>query len=224
MDYTMRFGMGTGATTYFALGFCPAKIRITGTTEEDVNEWFVNMPVNDSIGVTDSDGIRALDTSHGITLVSFSDPNDPENATITDLEPAEWYKANGVKIGSGAASIANTVPYVLEAWGMPFPIVRGVHDGGATKHTYFQDSSVDFEEAGVSGGQSWIIINVTNDNYAYVKAVQRPAGQAKMCRLTLAEDSSGTATAAADFNDADIVIVIPRQYAQQPLSGLGAMT
>ena len=89
MDYTMRFGMGTSATTYFALGFCPAKIRITGTTEEDVNEWFINMPVNDSIGVTDSDGIRALDTSHGITLVNISDPNDPENATITDLEAAQ---------------------------------------------------------------------------------------------------------------------------------------
>jgi len=224
MNYTTRFAVGTGALMYFALGFCPMKVRLTGTSAGNRSEWWLTTPPNDGLETTDSTGARVLDASDGFFLVHFSDPNDPENSTITTLENAEWYKANGIGIDDGVLTNTNAVPFVLEAWGMTFPVIRAVHDGGDNCNTYFQDSSVDFQEAGVSGGQSWIIINVTNDDYAYVKAVQKPAGQTKYCRLTVAEDSSGTATTAADFDDNDVCVVIPRQYAQQPLSGLGAMT
>jgi hypothetical protein len=223
-QYTIRFGVGTGAAMYFALGFCPVKVRLTGTAAGNRTEWWITVPPNDGLETTDSTGARVLDASDGLALVKFSDPNDPENATITTLENAQWYEANGILIDDGVLTNTDAVPFILEAWGVDIPIIRAVHDGGDNANTYFQDSSVDFEKAGVSGGQSWIIINVTNDNYAYVKAVQKPAGQTKYCRLTTAEDSSGTATAAADFDDDDVCIVIPRQYAQRPLSGLGAMT
>jgi hypothetical protein len=223
-NYTMRFGVGTAAAMYFALGFCPAKVRITGTAAGNRVEWFLTVPANDGLETTDSTGARLLDASDGLFLVKFSDPNDPENSTITAVENGKWYEANGIGIDDDALPNANAAPFILEAWGLPFPIIRAVHDGGDNSNTYFQDSSMDFEEAGVSGGQSWLIINVSNDNYAYVKAVQRPAGETKYCRLTTAEDSSGTATAGADFDDNDVCIIIPRQYAQQPLSGLGAMT
>jgi hypothetical protein len=221
-------GQGTGAITYFKLGFCPIKIKISGLVEEDVAEWFLPMLASpDAIETVDSTGVRTLDGTDGIYLVQFDDglgEHSGAGGAPTVLEPAEWYKANGIKITASCLPIANGNPYIVEAVRLQVPIIRTVHDGGDASHTYWEDSSVDFQEAGVSGGQSWVIINETNDDYAYVKSVAKPSGQTKHCRLNLAENASGLATAAADCDDDDVAFVIPAGWAQYPLSGVGAMT
>ena len=101
--------------------------------------------------------------------------------------------------------------------------MKGVHDGATNSNTYFQDNSVDFKDNGVCGGQQWLIYNRTNTNYAYVGEVQKPAGKSKYCRLTLT-DAAGNATTAADIDTSDVVIVMPKQYAQYPMSDYGLMT
>lgn len=224
----MLFGQGSGAITYFRLGFCPVKVKVVGLVEEDMAEWYLPMLASpDSIETVDSDGIRTLDGTDGIDLVQFNDPSGSLPGTggaPVDLEPGEWYKANGIKITAGSVPIADSNPYIVEAWPLNVPIVRAVHDGGDNCNTYFQDSSVDFKEAGISGGQQFVVINETNDNYGYVKAVQKPTGQSKYCRCTLAENAGGDAAAAADIDDNDVLIIIPKDWVQYPLSGIGAMT
>lgn len=221
-------GQGTAAVTYFRLGFCPVYVKVTGLVEEDVMEWALPMLVSpDGIETVDSTGVRTLDGTDGIYLVQFNDGlGDAPGAggAPTALEPAEWYKANGIKITAAVAAIADTHPYIVEAHRLTVPIIRAVHDGGDTVHTYFQDSSVDFKEAGVSGGQSWVIINENNDNYGYVTSVSKPSGQTKHCRLNTAENAAGDATAAADFDDDDVCFIIPAGWTQYPLSDIGAMT
>lgn len=221
-------GQGTGAITYFKFGFCPLKVKITGLVEEDIAEWFLPMLASpDAIETVDSTGERTLDGTDGIYLVQFDDglgDHTGDGGAPTVLEPAEWYKANGIKITASCLPIADGNPYIVEAVRLQVPIIRTVHDGGDTTHTYWEDSSVDFREAGVSGGQSWILINETNDDYAYVKAVQKPSGENNYCRLTLAENAAGDATAAADVDDDDVAFVIPAGWIQYPLSDLGAMT
>jgi len=221
-------GQGSGAITYFRLGFCPVKVKIYGLVEEDINEWYLPMLASpDSIETIDSTGIRTLDGTDGVYLVQFNDgmgqaPGSGGAPTV--LEPAEWYKANGIKITADCAAIADGNPYIVEAYRLTVPIIRAVHDGTTSSNTYFEDSSVDFKAAGVSGGQTWLIINETNDNYGYVKSVAKPTGQTRYCRLYTAENAAGDATAAADFDTADVCFILPVEWGQYPLSGIGAMT
>jgi len=228
LDYMMQFGQGTAAIIYHRFGFCPCKVKVTGLVEEDVNEWYIPMLATpDSIETIDSTGIRTLDGTDGIALCQFNDvpgslPGSGGAPTV--LEPAEWYKADGVKITAGVPGIANGNPYVVEAWRMDVPIVVGIHDGGASQ-VHFQDSSIDLVEAGVTGNGSHILINESNDNYAYVGVISKPSGQSKHCRATTFEDANcTTATAAAAFADNDVIIIIPAMFAQYPLSGIGLMT
>ena len=228
-DYSLQFGQGTAAITYHRFGFCPCKVKVTGLVEEDMSEWYIPMLASpDNIETTDDSGIRALDGTDGIYLCQFDDEPGSlpgSGGTPTVLEPAHWYKANGVKITASVPAIANGNPYVVEAWRMDVPIVRCVHDGTTSSNTYFQDSSVDLLEAGVSGNGSHIVINETNDNYAYTGLITKPAGEANYCRCTTFEDANmNTATAAADFDTDDVLIIIPVMYAQSPLSGVGLMT
>jgi len=224
----VRIGQGTGSDTYFRLGFCPAYVKVMGAVEEDITEWCLGlMPGNDSIETIDSTGVRTLDASDGIDLVAFDDGLGAipgAGGAPSAVGQDEFYKANGICIGDACAPIADGNPYMVLAVRAEFPIIRAVHDGGDNKNTYFQDSSIDFKDAGVSGGQTFIIINESNDNYGYVKAVQKPSGQSKYCRLTVAENAAGDAAAAADFDDDDVCYIIPAQFAQYPLSGIGALT
>lgn len=227
MNYKAMFILGTGAAMYARLGFCPVRIKITGMTEEDMAEWSLILPAADCIETVDSDGIRTLDSSDGITLVKFEDGPGSlpgSGGTPSELENAQWYDANGIKIDDGVLPNTDGVPCLLEAWGLSFPIVRAVHDGGDNKNTYAQDSSVDFRDAGVEGGQNWVVFNVSNDDCAYVKSVVKPQGQSKYCRIMLAENSAGDATAAADIDDGDILILVPKSEVQYPLTGPGFMT
>ncbi len=220
------FGQGTAADMYFRLGYCPDYVRLVGLIEEDVIEWYPLMGSSNGIATVDADGIRTLGTE-GITLVKFDDPVGSlpgTGGTPTAVEPAEFYKANGIKIDASCLPIADGNPFAVHVHRMSAPAIYAVHDGGDNEHLHMQDSSLDFAEMGVEGGQSWIMINETNDNYGYVKSVEKPVGQTKFCRLVLAENAAGDATAAADLVDADVCFILPKHRVQSPLSGVGLMT
>jgi len=102
-------------------------------------------------------------------------------------------------------------------------IARGVHDGTTSSNTYFEDTGVDFRELGVSGGQNWVIFNTTNNNYAYVKSLQK-SSTGRYGRLNTSKDLLGTATSAADFDTGDVCLVMNKKYIQYPLSDYGLMT
>jgi hypothetical protein len=217
---------GAGADIYLRLGFCPAFVRVLGGTLEDIGEWFLSMLADDyHIKTLNTDGVRTY-ISGGVQLVKFNDgigtlPGSGGAPEV--LEQAEWYKANGIKLDANITAIGDGSEAIVMAYPLSVPIVKCIHDGGDNCNTYFQDSSVDFMEAGVSSGQTWLVINETNDDYGFVKDVQRPVGQKKYCRCTLAENEAGDATSAADIDDNDVLILIPKQWAQYPLSGVGAM-
>ncbi len=220
------FIQGTGAITYLRLGFCPVHVRIVGGTVPDLLEWFLPVLADgNGVSTLGSTGARTYGAP-GIQLVKFNDPPDglPGAGGAPEvLENGRWYEANGIAIDAAVTTIVDGNEAIVMATPMDVTMVKGVHDGGASG-VFFQDGSMDFRDAGVEGGQSWILINESNDNYAYVKTVEKPAGQRKYCRLTLAENAAGDATSAAAIADADVAIIIPKQYAQYPLSDLGAMT
>ena len=227
-DVLILYGQGTAASTYFYTGFVPGYVRVDGWGEEDSNFWCPLIPGEDSIEIIDSTGIRELDTSDGVRLVKFSDEPGTvpgSGGTPSDVENGRWWEANGIEITGSCAAIADGNPYSVLVFRMTVPIIRAVHDGTTSSGTYFEDSSIDFLEAGVSPNGKFIIINETNDNYAYVGSITKPSGKTRHCRIYTYEDEGlATATAAADFDTSDVCFIIPRQWAQSPLSGIGLMT
>jgi len=195
---------------------------------EDTDEWALPMANASSISVDDTDGNRDAVASNGISLCAFITSwdkyVDASAAAPAAVEPGRWYEANGIILGTSVQANQDGVPFMVLAFPFSQKLIRGVHDGSTNSNTYFQDSSIDFEESGVEGGGTWIIINESNDNYAYIKEVQRPAGQKRKCRLLTATDASGTATTAADFDTNDVVYCVPLDEMQYPLSGIGLMT
>ena len=223
------FGQGSGSDVYFRLGFCASYIRFCALADsEDVSEWCLLLGNADVMEQKDTDGVRSLDGSEGISLVAFTaslaDYLDGTASAPSDVEVAKWYEANGIRIDTATLGLADGIPFMIEAWPLGQSFIRAVHDGTTSSNTYFEDSSVDFEKAGVEGGGTWIMINENNDNYCYVKEVQRPSGKTRKCRLLSATDAGGTATTAADFDTDDVVFIIPLDQVQYPLSGIGLMT
>jgi hypothetical protein len=228
-DYTTRLGQGTGSDVYFNLGFCPGRVVVQGEVLEDRSEWWLTMAAGYAVESVDTDGVNpALTTDTGITLVTFSDEPGAlpgSGGTPVAVEPGRWWEANGIRIESTAAAIANGNPFMVYAWRLDVPYVRAVHDGTTDSDTYFEDSSIDFLEAGVSSNGKFIIINESNDNYAYVGTITKPSTKTRYCRIYTFEDERlETATAGANFDTADVCYIIPRQYVQYPLSDLGLMT
>lgn len=227
-DTLVLYGQGAAASTYFYLGFCPGYVRVTGWDQEDIAEWCPLLPAEDMIQTEDSSGDRALTTDHGIRLVKFDDePGAVPGAggTPSDVANEDWFNANGIEITSGVLAIANGTPFSITAHRMTVPLIRAVHDGTTNSNTYFEDGSIDFLKAGVSANGKFIIINESNDNYAYIGKIVKPNDKTKHCRLYTYEDENlVTATAAADFDTADVCFILPRQWAQSPLSDLGLMT
>lgn len=228
LDNLVLYGQGTAASTYFFTGFAPGYVRVMGVTEVDVNEWCPLLPEEDSVQTLDSTGVRTIDTSHGIRLVKFNDEPGSlpgSGGTPSDVENGRWWEANGIEITASCISIQDGSPYCVIVHRMTVPIVRAVHDGTAESGTYFEDSSIDFVEAGVPENGKSILISDTNDDYAFVGAITAPAGKTNRCRIYTYEDEGlVTATAAAAFGTGDICYIIPRQFAQSPLSGIGKMT
>jgi len=210
---------GTGAAIYFRLGWCPSKVVIQGSAEEDSVVWTIDMAAGYGVQSIDTDGISTLTAATGITLVQFTGDSDTlPTAAPSSVEPGRYWEANGIGIGASAAANVNGNPFTVQAFRMNVPIVRAVHDGTNPSQAYFEDSSIDFLEAGVSPNGKFILVNETNDNMAYVGAITKPAGKDKYCRIyTFADELLVTATAAAAFATSDVVFIIPRQYIQYPL-------
>jgi hypothetical protein len=222
-NYHSQLAIGAGANDLFIrLGFCPDIVRVTEFGTGLGATWFRGQG-NDASITRVAAGDRTVNTDKGVKLVCFDDVPLSQSSDPVEVEAGEWYKANGIQLTSDIGVLTDGALLLVESWRLSLPFVRTVHDGGDNKNTYFQDSSIDFKDAGISGGQQFILINQSNDNYAYVKSVERPAGQGKHCRLNLS-DAAGNATAAADIDDNDIAYVLPKDSVQYPMSDIGIMT
>jgi len=218
---------GTGAAIYFNLGWCPAKVLIQGSVEEDAVVWTIDLAAGYGIEYVDTNGTNAaLTTATGITLVKFTNASNAfPTAAPSSVEPGRWWEANGIGIGASAAANVDGNPFTVQAFRMNVPIVRAVHDGTTSSNTYFEDSSIDFLSAGVSDNGQFILINESNDDYAFVGAITKPAGKDRYCRIyTYLNADLSTATSGADFDISDVCYIIPMQYVQYPLSGIGLTT
>ena len=221
--FTVPF-VGTGSNDVsIHIGWCPDAIRITeyGTGLQAI--WLRVYSPDAALMVTATGGI-SIDTADAIQLVYFTDTPDNISADPTELTTGEFYKANGVRIDTTLAIQTDNKLCVFEAWRGRIKAIWAKHDGTTSANTYFEDRSVDFREAGVCGGQKWILYNINNNNYAFVKAVQKPSGQSKWCRVTLALNTAGDATTLADCDTNDIALLVPYQYAQYPISDCTVMT
>ena len=226
IDQMMFLAQGTGAAMYFNLGFCPARVDIQGSVEEDSVVWTIDLAAGYGLESIDADGITALTTATGITLVKFDDEPGSmpgSGGAPSTVEPGRFWEANGIGIGASAAANVDGNPFTVQCFRMNIPIIRAVHDGTTNSNTYFEDSSIDFFEAGVSDNGKFILVNESNDNMAYVGTITKPSGKSRYCRIYTYEDEGlATATATADFDTSDVVFIIPRQYIQYPL--ITAMT
>ena len=207
---------------FIRLGFCPDVVKFTEWATGLGFEWFRGQ--GNDVGITrTAAGDRTVQTAQGVKLVYFEDIPHKLTADPTEVEAGDWAHANGIQLTSDVTGLTDHALLMVEAWRIDINFVRSVHDGGDAVHTYWQDSSLDFSENGVSGGQKYILYNLTNNNYAHIGAVQRPSGQEKHCRVTLV-DSGGTALTAADIDDDDVCIVLPKDSCQYPLSDYGTMS
>lgn len=207
---------------FIFLGFCPEVVRTISLGDGQETLWCRLMGTDGGLERVAA-GDRTLRTDKGIKLVQFTETPLKTTSDPTEIDPSNWHDANGIQITADALQLADDDIVLVEAWGMDDLWIKGVHDGGASG-TFAQDSSFDFQELGVSGGQLCILYNQNNGDYAYVKDVVKPAGQSKKCRLTLAEDVSGTATTAAALADADVFYVFPVSAAWYPMSDIGLMS
>ena len=229
-DTIILYGQGTGASTYFYTGFAPGfvEVRAMGDGTEDIAYWSPMMPAENSIEIEADDGIHTFDASDGIRLVKFDDSPGSlpgSGGTPSDVENGRFFEANGIEITAGSLGIVDGVPFIVIVHRMTVPIIRAVHDGTAESGTYFEDSSLDFFEAGISDNGKFILISETNDNYAFVGSITKPSGKNKYCRIYTYEDEAlSTPTATAAFGTDDVIYIIPRQFAQYPLSDIGLMT
>lgn len=219
--YHGQFVMGTAADTYIRTGFCPDVVKIMDFTTRIQLVW---ARIMGNIGVQRiADGTGTQDTD-AVSLVTFTDNPEDLSAAPSDVEAAKWYDANGFRIDAGVASIPDASLCFVEAWGCSTPAVRLVHDGGTTQ-LFIQDSSVDLVEAGVTGNGDWIVINTSNDDYAFVGEISRPSGSDVYSKALLYEDANlTTATAAAALADNDVLVLMRHRECQYPLSGIGLMS
>jgi len=211
--------MGTAADMYLRLGWCPSKVVIQGSDDgaEDASIWTLDLAAGAGLQQDIGDGIIDYEADHGITLVKFeNDSAILPTAAPSTVEPGRWWEANGIKVP--AASTTNAKLATVHAFRLTVPFVRAVHDGGDNETGFFQDSSIDFLEAGISPNGKFILIDVAGDTMAYVGAITKPAGQANYCRIYMYEDEDlTTVTSTDDFDDDDVAFIIPRQYVQYPL-------
>ncbi len=226
-SYFQTMVIGQGSNDIFVrIGWCPDVVRITEWETGLGMEWYRLQGADIAITRVAA-GDRTVQTAQGIKLVNFTaDPMDM-TADLTAFTDVNWNEngkdANGVQLTSDLTGLTDHGLLCFEAWRSSVPIIRAVHDGTTSSNTYFEDSSVDFRELGVSGGQLWLIYNFTNANYCYVGEVQKPSGKSKYCRLTSVL-ANGNATTAADFDTSDVVYVLPKSHAQYPLGDYGIMT
>jgi len=234
-DYRSFPIIAQGANDIFLfIGFCPEIIRITEWATGLELMWY-RLQGNDSSLTTVAAGDKTVSTDKGVVLGHIEGVANGEEMTadtqFTAFTDCNWSEnglsCNAVKLTADAVGLTDHALLQVEVWGVQSPVIRAVHDGTTNNNTYFEDSSVDFQELGVSGQIDrcqWLLYNKSNNNYCYIREVIKPEGKQKYCRLITAKDSAGTPTTAADFDTGDVVYVLPRQIAQYPLSDYGLMT
>lgn len=232
-DYFTCPIIAQGANDIFLkIGFCPDVVRITEWATGLEMMWYRLQGIDTSITIVAA-GDKTVQTGEGVVLGSINAAHGEEMTADTDFTAftnSNWAEndltANAVKLTSDLAGLTDHALLQFEAWRMMEPIIRSVHDGGAS-HVFWQDTDIDFRELGVSsqdGRAQWLLYNMSNNNYAYIKEVVKPVGQTKYNKLLLAEAADGTPTAAAAIADADVALILPRRIAQYPLSDYGLMT
>lgn len=233
-DYFCCPIIAQGANDIFLkIGFCPDVIKITEWATGLGIIWYRLQGIDTAITRVAA-GDRTVQSGQGIVLGSIEKDHGEEMTADTDFtafSDSNWAEdgmtANAVKLTSDLTGLTDHALLMFEAFRMQVPVIRAVHDGDTNNNTYFEDSSIDFKELGVSdqwNRAQWLIYNLSNNNYAYISEVIKPVGKAKHCRLRLAEATDGTATASADIDTGDVALILPRKYAQYPLSDYGLMT
>jgi len=233
-DYYTQPIIAQGANDIFLqIPWCPDVIRLTEWATGLGVTWYRLQGIDTAITRV-AEGDRTVQSGQGIVLGSVSAANGEEmtaDTEFTAFSDSNWVEnglaVNAVKLTSDLTGLTDHALIQFEAWRMQEPVIRAVHDGGDNVNTYFQDSSIDFLELGVSAQYNrcqWLLMNKSNNNYCYIVDVQKPSGQSKHCRLVTAKASDGTPTAAADFDDGDVAYIFPRRIAQYPLSDYGLMT
>lgn len=212
-------GQGSNAI-YVRLGFCPDVVKLTEWATGLAFEWYRGQG-NDTGINADATGDRTVQTDQGVKLVYFEDIPHKLTAVPTVVEAGDWQKANGIQLTSDLTALTDHALLMCEAFRMDVPFTRGVHDGTTSSNTYFEDSSMDFAHQGVCGGQTWILYNMTNNNYAHISSLVKVTD--KYSRLMLS-DAAGTATTAADIDTSDVCLIMQKDMAQYPLSTYGHMT
>jgi len=214
-----------GADCFIPIGWCPEKVTITALDDGQANTWY-RMLGNDGALVRAAAGDITITTDKGIKLVKFEDSSDKITSDPSAVDPGNWIDANGIQITGDVAFLGDDEIVFVEAWGMDRVWIKATHDGTTSSNTYFEDGSYDFLELGVSGNGQWLIYNLTNTDYAWIKDVVKPADSSKHCRLYTATDAIGTATTAADFDTGDVCYIFEAKTAQYPMSDMtgGIMT
>ncbi len=206
---------GTGADIDVPLGFRPDVIEVVNLTDFSRCVWYRALLDENAIAYTAS-GTASLAVSTGINLIRIEGVIGSGNETVTVVEANAvcGLHANGFRLESDAGPNDNAELLHYTAIRGSGSWIRGVHDG-TTSSNYFEDRSLDFRELGVTKG--WVMYNFSNDNRCLVEEVQRPSGQTKYCRLTVP-----SSVAAADFDTADIVFVMPPD--EEQITAITAMT
>lgn len=216
---------------FLRIGFCPDFVRIVEHATGLEIMWFRLKGLDQDVTRVAA-GDRTVNTGQGVVLGHMAKiPYDMTADTdFTAFSDANWLEnnmeANAIKLTSDITGLTDHAMMFYEAWRMDYPAIRAVHDGGDNCNTYFQDASIDFEKLGVVSSPTnpqWLLYNVTNNNYAHIGAVQKVTDKANKCRVTLVT-AAGVATSAADIDDGDIGILIPKMHAQYPLGDYGHMT
>lgn len=228
-QYKDFFVQGTAADLYLFTGFIPGAVFIQSMTTDSDSMWWHSW--FNTVAIARSDAGDAAQDTDAISLVTFTDSREDTTSAPSDVEAGKFYLANGIRIDAGVDCIANAQHNYVQVFEMTTPVIRGYHDGTTSSNTYFEDSSIDFLDAGLNSKNvnpsesKWIIINETNDNYAWCGKVTKPSGKANYCRIYTYEDSAcATATAAADFDTNDECFILRESDSQYPLSGIGLMT
>jgi len=223
--------IGQGANDIFLkIAWCPDIIKFTEWATGLGGIWY-RLQGKDTAISRVAAGDRTVQTDKGFYLghIPMKMNEMDADGDFTAFGDVNWkedgMEANAVKIASDVVGLTDHALLMFEFYRMTYPIIRAVHDGGDACNTYIQDASIDFLELGVvsSTPPQWLVYNLTNQDYAYVGVVQKPSGQQKHCRATLV-NAAGTAMAAADIDDDDVLLLLPKYAAQYPLSDYGLMS
>ena len=197
--------IGTGVDINVRLGFRADAIMIFDVTNLNQLYWFRCLADEDGISDTALGALVAA-TSTGINLIQIDGAVGDETVTVVEANSVKGMFANGFRLESDAIPNADAALLHYMAFGGASKYIRGVHDG-TTSSNYFEDSSLDFRELGVTAG--WVMVNLSNDNRCLVNEIQRPTGKTRYCRLTVP-----STVAAADFDTADVVFIMPPEEEQ----------